>query len=266
MRKTGDKIRPMQGLKNRSLGGTFSTNVENIGDPGGSTISPRVAPPARYPVYNPTVYACLTAAPSLFLTPPVCLNPYSRIHLVLVLRAGIPIQPTLKLDRPFPYNQDDQPPKRVSKKKQDTGIVIARQKTQPAQRAASMAEPFSSAPASQAVSGLVREFDISMLTDRDQVLYSKFVSMMCLMGIHTSKSCPLLCIWRFTYWCLRFWEPWSTLLPSMLSGNDHIRSLLEQAYRDTMEKKLLSGYTGIFPALDTEVEEQDLDEADGAED
>eukprot|EP00995_Heteronema_vittatum_P009771 NODE_513_length_1331_cov_536.594384_g370_i0.p1 GENE.NODE_513_length_1331_cov_536.594384_g370_i0~~NODE_513_length_1331_cov_536.594384_g370_i0.p1 ORF type:complete len:243 (-),score=57.85 NODE_513_length_1331_cov_536.594384_g370_i0:492-1220(-) len=70
----------------------------------------------------------------------------------------------------------------------------------------------------------VREFDIGILNDEHQQLYQDFVKMLCLLG------------------------------------NEDSRAILEQAYRESEEKKLLSGYTGIFPSLDNEEEEEDTDD------
>ena len=49
-----------------------------------------------------------------------------------------------------------------------------------------------------------------------------------------------------------------------LMGNEDSRAILEQVYRESEEKKLLSGYTGIFPSLDHE--EADMEEEEDAGD
>jgi hypothetical protein len=72
------------------------------------------------------------------------------------------------------------------------------------------------------------EFDISILNKDHQQLYHDFVKMLCLMG------------------------------------NEDSRAILEQVYRESEEKKLLSGYTGIFPSLDHE--EADMEEEEDAGD
>eukprot|EP00906_Rhabdomonas_costata_P006084 RCo008964 len=72
------------------------------------------------------------------------------------------------------------------------------------------------AAAAQPTSDSVRDFDVGLLRPEQQELYRKFVAMLCELG------------------------------------NDDSRAILEQAYRESEEKKLLSGYTGIFPTLDEE--------------
>eukprot|EP01006_Ploeotia_vitrea_P041442 TRINITY_DN66527_c4_g5_i1.p1 TRINITY_DN66527_c4_g5~~TRINITY_DN66527_c4_g5_i1.p1 ORF type:complete len:277 (-),score=17.52 TRINITY_DN66527_c4_g5_i1:856-1686(-) len=76
---------------------------------------------------------------------------------------------------------------------------------------------------------LVCEFDISTLSREHQGVYHELVDMLCDLG------------------------------------NEAARSLLEQAYRDSEERKLLNGYTGIFPSLDNEDEIEDLSDEDSDE-
>eukprot|EP00668_Euglena_longa_P011457 GGOE01013861.1.p3 GENE.GGOE01013861.1~~GGOE01013861.1.p3 ORF type:complete len:194 (-),score=51.20 GGOE01013861.1:293-874(-) len=83
-----------------------------------------------------------------------------------------------------------------------------------------------SSPDPEALAHSIPEYDVGVLSEEHQRLYDGLVRMLCSLT------------------------------------NADSRALLEQAYRESEERKLLSGYTGIFPTLDAE---EDFEVAVGEE-
>eukprot|EP01012_Entosiphon_sulcatum_P045604 TRINITY_DN60882_c0_g1_i1.p1 TRINITY_DN60882_c0_g1~~TRINITY_DN60882_c0_g1_i1.p1 ORF type:complete len:249 (-),score=27.60 TRINITY_DN60882_c0_g1_i1:29-775(-) len=132
------------------------------------------------------------------------------------------IKPVVQLQPP--WGHDAEPAK--TKRSGATSSAPPKRKTRKASADADVRVQPSPHGAPSSPAAAVREFDISILNAEHQQLYHDFVRMLCLMG------------------------------------NEDSRAILEQAYRESEEKKLLSGYTGIFPTLDNEDEDDEEDDDD----
>uniref|UniRef100_A0A7S1IZR6 Uncharacterized protein n=1 Tax=Eutreptiella gymnastica TaxID=73025 RepID=A0A7S1IZR6_9EUGL len=132
------------------------------------------------------------------------------------------IKPVIQLAPPWGSKGDKKPkPKAKAQPNKPSAAPPKRAASGPAQRPSRPAAGGRMGPQDLGTDGQTAEFEVSILNEEHQQLYHDFVKMLCLMG------------------------------------NEDSRAILEQAYRESEEKKLLSGYTGIFPSLDNEEDEDD---------